>query len=77
MRSIKRRRELLEKINSADKVNSNESRLLGYLVLTEDYPELLDWAERARAWLAVQLDAGDYTPSQYEDLKKLLEELPE
>lgn len=74
MRSIKRRRELLEKINSADKVNSNESRLLGYLVLTEDYPEL---AERARAWLAVQLDAGDYTPSQYEDLKKLLEELPE
>ena len=37
----------------------------------------VDWAERARAWLAVQLDAGDYTPSQYEDLKKLLEELPE
>ncbi len=42
-----------------------------------DEAEMLDWAERARVWLSIQLDDGDYTPSQYEDLKKLLEELPE
>jgi len=42
-----------------------------------DELEMLDWAERARVWLQIQLDDGDYTLSQYEDLKKLLAELPE
>lgn len=75
MRSIKRRREVLEKINSADKVNSNESHLLGYLVLTEDYPELLDWAERAREYIKnmVPVLGGDGLGI----VDKLLKELPE
>ena len=73
MRSIKRRREVLEKINSADKVNSNESRLLGYLVLTEDYPDLLMWAERikneARCDSSADIDM--------DALLKIIDELPE
>ena len=65
MRSIKEQRKFITELNEE------------FSFLEAPYIELLDWAERARAWLAVQLDAGDYTPSQYEDLKKLLEELPE
>lgn len=89
MRSIKRQRDVLEKINSADKVNSNESRLLGYLVLTEDYPELLDWVERARKNMSEMEDLlRNYEYCALEEkeeicacvmcaAEKLLEELPD
>ena len=51
MRSIKERRERFAQMNSVDRINSVDSHALGHEILTKDYPELLDWAERVQRLL--------------------------
>lgn len=75
MRSIKEQRERLAQMNSVDRINSVDAHALGYEILTKDYPELLDWAERAREYIKnmVPVLGGDGLGI----VDRLLAELPE
>ena len=75
MRSIKEQRERELTANGVASRYSKEAQSIGFEILTEDYPQLLDWAERAREYIKnmVPVLGGDGLGI----VDRLLAELPE